>query len=264
MLCPICYTRSESVAPIEHLEKTVGDVSSHRMCASCRLAWKQNVCPFCMEVTTAAELVGFITEFIQTVSASASDANASAAVLETVQLFEMEHEGQPAVIKRVYRMIAEDASLASRIDLALQTKKGDWLRDMAGVFWRLHAAAEAGELRGLKPADRARLRRVVEAIWKPFDHQPHELDPHYYGALYTQALVAWLCAWRSGMATAGLVANVQRCGNVLVKWKGATKQHKHDWRRVRDRLHDEYIMLSHEPIWGSRELDPVWKTFCSR
>lgn len=259
--CPICFAISDDVTPIEHLVPVAGDVSSHRMCASCKKGWNQNICPFCREVTTAAELVGFISDFISTVSSSTGDANASAAVLETIQLFEMEHEGQPAVIKRVYKMIAEDPVLSASIDGALKQGK-DWPRDMAGVFWRIHCAAEAHELKGLSAEALQRLRRVVAAIWKPFEQaSPNDLDPHYHGALYTQALVAWLCAWRSGMATDGLVAVVQRCGRNLVQWKKKTKTHQGDWQRVRERIHAEYLTLSHEPIWTSKDKDPVWQNF---
>lgn len=263
--CPICFQRTGDVTPIEHLEPGVGDVSSHRMCEACRRAWKHNVCPFCKEVTTAAELVGFIQSFIRTVASSTGDPNTSAAVLETIQLFEMEHEAEPAVIRRVYKMIAEDDELGRKIDEALKSAQ-QWPRDMAGVFWRLHCAAEANELRGLSAAARKRLAKVVDAIWRPFERgsgQPHDLDPHFHGALYSQALVAWLCAWRSGMATDGLVGVVQRCGRNLVRWKQTTKQHKanHGWKRVRERIHAEYLALSHEPIWGSREKDIVWAAF---
>lgn len=173
----------------------------------------------------------------------------------------MEHEGEPAVLKRVYKMIAEDGALGERFEDALAHRR-EWPRDMAGVLWRLDAAAEAGELTHLAPSARARLRRVVDAIWRPFEQRsPHELDPHYYGALYTQAIVAWLCAWRSGMATDGLVAVVQRCGRALLKWKQTTAQHKYDWQRARERLHTEYLTLSHEPVWGGRDRDPVWAAF---
>ena len=263
-VCPICFEMTGDVTPVKHLDPPVGDASSHRMCRACRQAWGQSICPFCKEVTTAAELVGFIQGFIRTVSSSTHDANASAAVLETIQLFEMEHEGQPSVIRRVYKMIAEDAELGAQIDAALKAQH-EWPRDMAGVFWRLDCAAEAGELKGLEPTARMRLQSVVAAIWRPFERgarEPNELDPHYHGALYTQALVAWLCAWRSGMATDGLVAVVQRCGRNLVEWRRTTKMHKDSCTgRVRERLHTEYLQLSHEPIWGSRDADPVWQAF---
>jgi hypothetical protein len=215
-------------------------------------------------VTTAAELVGFIQGFIRTVSSSTHDANASAAVLEMIQLFEMEHEGQPRFIRCVYKTIAEDAELGAHVDAALKAQH-EWLRDMAGVFWRLDCAAEAGELQGLEPKARALLRSVVTAIWGPFERgarEPNDLDPHFHGALYTQALVAWMCAWRSGMATDGLVAVVQRCARNLVEWKRTTTIHKDTCRgRVRERLHTEYLQLSHGPIWGSRDADPVWQAF---
>jgi len=166
-----------------------------------------------------------------------------------------------SLIRRVYKMIAEDAELGAQIDAALKAQH-EWPRDMAGVFWRLDCAAEAGELKGLEPTARMRLQSVVAAIWRPFERgasEPNELDPHYHGAFYKQALVAWLCAWRSGMATDGLVSVVQRCGpEISSEWKRTTKMHKDSCTgRVRERLHTEYLQLSHEPIWGSRDADPV-------
>jgi len=136
---------------------------------------------------------------------------------------------------------------------------------MAGILWRLNSAAVAGELKGIDEPSRSRLHRVVTAIWKPFDgspkKQPVDLDPHYYGAFYTQALVAWLCAWRAGMATEEPIEVVQRAGRAVVRWKSTTSRNKHDVQRVCERMHLEYLALSHEPVWGSREKDIVWKAF---
>lgn len=263
--CPICFECTGDVTPIEHMEPCIGDVSSHRMCASCRHAWCQrggHVCPFCKELTTANELVGFLSQISQRIASSTGDPQASAAVLEAIQLFEMEHEGMPSVIKRVYAMVADDTNLAAQLDTAV-TNKAEWLRDMAGVFWRLDEAAKAGELRGVSDGAKARLGRVTAAIWGPLEaSKPKELDPHFYGALYSQALVAWLCARNSGMASEGLAEVVRRCGRVLVRWRQSSpKNQSGHGQRVGERIHAEYLALSHQPVWGSREADPVYAAF---
>ena len=95
--------------------------------------------------------------------ASSSDANASAALLERFQFFEMEHDGQPALIKRVFGIVATDKQLCDKLALAVK-KKQQWPKDMAGVLMRLHAAAAAGELRGLSTDHKRRLDAVVGAI----------------------------------------------------------------------------------------------------
>lgn len=220
------------------------------------------ICPFCKEVTTAESLVGFIEGFLSTVGnrATLGDPNSSAAVMEMVQLFEMEHESSPALIRRVYKMIAEDKNLGAKMQRAVD-KRLDWPRDMAGFFFRIHSAAAAGELKGLSGKSSKRLKNVVETIFRPFESSsPVDLDPHFYGALYSQALVSWLCTWRSGMDTSYMAEIVRRCGRVLVLWK--RKRNKPDWRRARDRFQVEVFKLSHEPVWGSREKDIVFQTFC--
>merc|ERR550514_2305230 len=107
------------------------------------------------------------------------------------------------------------------------------MMDCAGVFWRLHAAAEADELIGLSSAAKKRLARANEVIWAPFqDKKAFSLSGHEYGALYMQASVAWLCALRSGMAGSEqwLANNVRNVGFQLVRWKNGGGS---DWRAVR-------------------------------
>lgn len=259
--CPICFEEKADVSPIEHAKVAVGDVSEHKMCNSCRIAWGKNVCPFCKEMTTATELIGFIQELVRSLNANCHDPNASAALLERVEIFEMELEGQPHVIKRVYRMIVEEASFAALLEASLASSL-EWPRDCAGILFRLHAAAEAGELTGLDSRAQARLDSVVSNLWKPFDqNRPANLDPHFYGALYTQACVAWLCALRTGMSTERLADNIRRAGRSLCRWKATCGRPQHDIRRTNERMHREYLMLTSEPIYGSQQKDIVYQAF---
>merc|ERR1711990_589465 len=115
----------------------------------------------------------------------------------------MEYESQPAVIKRIAKLVIRDTDFVKRLDHALATKQ-DWVRDTAGVLFRFHCLCNDGELI-VDPAHEKRLAAATDAILLPFEAKtPVSLDAHYYGALYTQALVSWLCAWRSGMSTASL------------------------------------------------------------
>lgn len=208
------------------------------------------------------ELLSFISEFIDTVAKQAhgGDPNARAAVLERWQFFEMEYESQPAVIKRIAKLIIEDDGLVKRLDHALATNQ-DWVRDTAGILFRFHCMCKDGEL-SVDAAYGRRLAQAVEAILKPFESKsPVSLDAHFYGALYTQALVPWLCAWRSGMSTTALCELAQRVGRAVVHCYNA-KGKSHDLRkRIPERMHTEYVSLAHEPIWGSQEADVIWQTF---
>merc|ERR1712137_585664 len=183
-------------------------------------------------------------------------------LLEQLQLFEMEHEGQPAVVARVFKLIAEDASFGVAIEAGLNSGR-DWLRDIAGVVFRLHGLAVQNELRGLEKRHTKRLAKAVEAILCPFESGCPRLDGHYIGALYMQAVVPWLCAWRSGAQTGALSAIVQRTGHAICRWlnKQAPGQKAELRQRVCERLHNEYVILASSPVWGGEHSDPVWKAY---
>lgn len=261
-VCPICCEVKADVAALDHWRmpgEKAGDVSAHKMCSECLATWGKNECPFCRETLIKDEIVAFISDFTQSVQSSASDANASAALLERLQCFEMEHEGQPAVLKRVYSMIATDPTLCAQLDAALKAR-ATWPRDMAGILLRLDAMASTHELRNVTGAHTTRLRRVAELIWSQFD-DPLAHDPHYWGAFYTQIVGTWLCAWRSGVVVDGLAESVRRAGVALVCMDGARGGNADTRRRVRERLHEEYVTVASTGVWGSLEEDVVYCTF---
>jgi len=264
-LCPICYEYKADVASLDHwtlLGEARGDVTQHKMCADCIRAWGRNECPFCKEVLLKDSFMAFMQEFLSSVEHASSDANASAALLEELQLFEMQHDGQPTLIKRVFGLIAVDPHLCSKLDGALKGG-ASWPRDMAGILLRLHAMAEAGELRAVVDSTHAaRLSRVVDSVWAQFEGNEKHMDPHFWGALYSQALVAWLCAWRGGMASAeGLAEAVRRAGRALVRMDQVRHKSEVVHERVRERLHEDYIALSHVPVWGAQDKDVVYTAF---
>merc|ERR1712230_306777 len=97
----------------------------------------------------------------------------------------------------------------------------------------------------LPSAQKACLKEAIEVILKPFEGaKPIALDAHYYGALYTQALVSWLCAWRSGAATETLAMLVQRVGKAVVHCYEQSRNQSELRRRIPERLQLEYLEMS--------------------
>merc|ERR1712150_407757 len=120
----------------------------------------------------------------------------------------------------------------------------------------------------LQRTQKACLQEAVEVILGPFEREsPIVIDAHFYGALYTQALVPWLSAWRSGAATRTLAALVQRVGKAIVhcyERVPKTREKSNEFRkRIPERMQLEYLEVSHVAIWGARDKDPVWKAFFS-
>jgi len=270
-VCAICCERKDDIEPLPHWggDGAVGDVSRNAMCGACRAAWGRQTCPFCRDVLKADEVLGFIHAFVASVKGGARDPNRQAALLEQLQLFEMEHEAQPQVVARVFTLIAQDGDFGRALEVGLATGH-DWLRDMAGVMLRLHGLAAEGELRGLESRHAKRLASAVDAIFAPFEREGADspaLDGHYIGALYMQAVVPWLCAWRGGGKTDVLASCVRRAGHAVVKWLDAQSGggHRGGARRaelrlrIRERLHQEYAQLACTPVWGGQDDDPVWK-----
>merc|ERR1711972_163190 len=172
----------------------------------------------------------------------------------------MEYEAQPVVVRRVAKLIVQDQEFASRLQQGVH-HKSSWLRDAAAIIFRFHSMCQDGELQ-LAPVQQQTLETAVEAILSPFERKsPVVLDPHYYGALYTQALVPWLCAWRSGTSTATLAALVRRTGVAIVHCYEALGKKADFRRRAPERMHLEYVHIAQEAVWRSARHDVVWNSF---
>eukprot|EP00928_Gymnodinium_smaydae_P085088 TRINITY_DN683_c5_g1_i2.p1 TRINITY_DN683_c5_g1~~TRINITY_DN683_c5_g1_i2.p1 ORF type:complete len:974 (-),score=121.29 TRINITY_DN683_c5_g1_i2:100-2994(-) len=278
--CQICYEDRYDVEILDHWE-TKGDVSEHKMCSDCYAQLGKNECPFCKEVLLKEEFVKFIDEFIdsaqrnataqqhvQSLAESVAVANRSAQMLERWQLFEMEHDGNPRVVRRVAKLIIEE--LGDELQRATAAKS-DWLRDIAGVVFRLHAFVQESEVT-VRSDHTSALAAAVECILAPFeqevprDHGYGPWEGHYYGHLYNQVLVAWLCAFRSNVADSVLRDITRRVGRGIVRsatWYEERGEKQGIRNFVAEVMHSEYILLSHEPCWGSQKDDIVWQTFCS-
>merc|ERR1719428_611830 len=99
----------------------MGDVSGHRMCGSCRLKC-MGACPFCRDITIKDGILEFLNDFIDSVTRRTSRGSSNTArdemaeVIEHWQAFELEYGAQPRVVRRVARLMVEDAGFASRLE----------------------------------------------------------------------------------------------------------------------------------------------------
>jgi hypothetical protein len=265
--CPICCEEKDDVAVLDHWQPA-GDISQHKMCGSCRASVVRNECPFCKEIVVKEDMLSFIKDFIQSVSSQAKTnghvAHDCAAILEMWQFFEMEYEGQPGVIQRVAKLIVEDAAFCLLLEQAATTRQS-WVHEAAGIFFRLHGMYADGELK-IDEAKGRLLQQAVEQILAPLEQTPPQASflPRTgtpLGAVVTQALVAWLCAWRANAATHTLRNIVRRAGVAAVHCYEAHDRNPTVKKGARERIHLEYLSLSHVPIWGSQEEDVVWRAF---
>jgi len=265
--CPICFEEKDDVKVLDHWQAQ-GDISEHKMCGACRAQIRRNECPFCKEILVKDEIVGFISDFVTALSSRAKTrghaADECAAILERWQFFEMDHEGHPAVVQRVAKHIVEDPAFGVLLEQAA-TSRQSWVHESAGIFFRFHGMCKDGELK-VSARHAKKLQDAVDQILSPLEKRTPEAPwlPRTgtpLGALVTQALVAWLCAWRANAATKTLSSIVQRAGIAAVHCYEAHKQNPTVKAGVRQRIHLEYLALNHVPIWGSQEQDVVWQTF---
>jgi hypothetical protein len=183
---------------------------------------------------------------------------AMAEVMERWQLLEMEH-GSERIIARLAGLVIKDSKFYNALCKGVLKKK-DWLRDMAGVLFRFWGLIHEGSLQ-LSAEYSGIIGAAIETILNPLESNPPvALAGHYYGALYMQVLVPWLCAWNSGQPSAQLRLLVIRVAHAVVN---CYKTHKSTTlkREVRERMHIEYLQVSQEPIWGAKKDDIIQKTF---
>lgn len=265
--CLICYEEKDDVAVLDHWQPQ-GDVSEHKMCGACRASAVRNECPFCKEILAKEEILAFISDFVKSLSSQAKTrghaAHECAALFEMWQFFEMQYEGQPGVIQRVAKMIVEDAVFGVLLEQAATTRQS-WVHESAGIFFRFHGMYADGELK-IGEAHGRLLEQAVEQILSPLEKSPPQASflPRTgtpLGAVVTQALVAWLCAWRADAATRTLRSTVRRAGLAAVHCYEAYNRNPTIAVGARERIHLEYLSLNHVPIWGSQEQDVVWQAF---
>mmetsp|Transcript_12177 Transcript_12177/g.24033 ORF Transcript_12177/g.24033 Transcript_12177/m.24033 type:complete len:811 (+) Transcript_12177:149-2581(+) len=259
--CPICMEEKDDVELLDHWMPQ-GDVSEHKMCGACQAAWKnqeQMECPFCRELLHADEMTTFITHAVATVSRNKVKAmvpDESAAIMEQWQMMEMMLQGQQAAIRRVAKLVVEHKDFASTIVLGTSNRCA-WLRDMAGIVFRLDAMFKDGELKVSQKQGKL-LADAVESFMTPLEGaSPLKMDAHFYGALYMQAVTPWLCAWRAQAKTKTLGEHVRRVGKAI---ELGVRKHGVGKKQIQERLLEEYVQLAHEPVWGSQAEDVLYQT----
>jgi hypothetical protein len=178
-----------------------------------------------------------------------------AALLERWQVLEMEH-GDEKFICRLAALVITDPSFFSALKGAVREGKG-WIRDMSGVLFRFWGLIQAHSLI-LPDEHRDVVLAAVEVIFQPLESTPPApLAGHYYGALYMQALVPWLCAYNSGQQSAHLREIVRRVARAVVKGYKAQGSDRTMKKAITERMHIQYLQLSQEGIWGHRPEDDI-------
>mmetsp|Transcript_20263 Transcript_20263/g.68971 ORF Transcript_20263/g.68971 Transcript_20263/m.68971 type:complete len:632 (-) Transcript_20263:628-2523(-) len=270
--CPICFEVSADVEELPHWDPS-GDVSGHKVCGSCRARMegcgRAYSCPFCNEALRRDDFLRFAEAFTADVNkricdyhSGAGDHNELAGLMESWELFEMEHEGAPGAVRRVVGLVLEDAGFRAKLADAAEASR-PWARDAAGVLLRFHAMERAGELaprEGGRPTGAEELHAAVESVLAPFERDRRcGLHPHFMGSLYTQAVVAWLCAFRGGGASEReAAALVRRVGTAVAKQLRLSGGTCHG-REAADRVPRRYLDASSAPVWGSAGADEMRK-----
>ena len=98
--------------------------------------------------------------------------------------------------------------------LSKHQKHNKCLRDTSGILFRLHALVEDGEVQ-IGERHRFLLRDAVESVLAPFEGErakSHSIDGHFVGAMYMQAVTAYLSASSNATSTTALCSLVRRVG----------------------------------------------------
>mmetsp|Transcript_32549 Transcript_32549/g.82022 ORF Transcript_32549/g.82022 Transcript_32549/m.82022 type:complete len:741 (-) Transcript_32549:269-2491(-) len=257
--CPICMEEKDDIEKLDHWMPQ-GDVSEHKMCGACKAEWEKQEkmeCPFCRELLHADEMSAFIKDAVAAINhQDQMSPDEAAAIMEQWQMIEMMLQGQQKAIVRIAKLVVEHKDFVASI-VKGTSGKCRWLRDMAGVVFRLDSMYKDGELK--VPASKGKmLADAVEAMMTPIEgSNAAKLDPHFYGALYTQAVTPWLCAWRGGASTKTAAEHVRRAGRVIVH---GVRKHKIDRKAIQQRLVEDYVQLAHEPVWGGQQEDVLYQT----
>jgi len=242
------------------------------------------------------QLVKFVDEFVDIYTEALKQGpDFRAAVFERWQMFELDNEDKPMIIRRAAQLIANHNRFQEAVKKEIKSAT-DCLRDTSGIIFRLHGMWKDGEFdlrqETASPIDVSLpgsaaipsaagnfqyyqlLQDAVETILAPFegDKVIQSLDGHFVGSLYMQALTPWLCAARNATSTRTLKDTVRRVGHAVVNWYQQQKD-KGRKQQVKNRIHEMYLMLSHHDlvygermtaddiVWESRAADVIWTTF---
>lgn len=269
--CLICFEQKKDIKAVRHNGCTVGDVSGHRMCGDCRR--KFLLCPFCQvpvrseededsgEGAIAANIVAYITS-------GNTDPTYLASSIEEWQLFETTNDWEPEVIGRTASLVLRDPRFEAFLRRGVEQRL-EYLRDSAGLIFRLYSLYihddQLADLPRQTSADlAASLGVILEEIEKD---NPPDIHGHNLGALYQQALSAWVCAFGSGKmdeVNGTLKTLVRRVGHALIGYlrsKSSASMKAKLRAEFKERIFPDILLLAQEPIWGSAEEDIVWQHY---
>ena len=154
-------------------------------------------------------------------------------------------------------MVIEDVAFKRNLKAAVRTS-APWMRDAAGVLFRLHSLALSGGMADLKTSDvdllvacKAKILKIVGGM---------ECSGHHLGAVYSQALAPWLCVSQGGgRGEEEMRDTVKDVGKAIVKnWKKHGKP-SNTKREVRERIIRQYMEQARRRVWGGEDL--VWNAF---
>jgi hypothetical protein len=259
--CPICFEEKDDIKPILHWEAQ-GDISGHKMCGDCAKQYTKNDCPFCGEVSLKENILACIRDLIVEVKnkSSGGDPNELAALMETWQFFEMEYGDNPKVIYRVAMLVLQDPEFKHLLENGVRMK-APWMRDAAGMLFRLYSLSVEGNLK-VTPSEKALLAECYKTITALVKAPDIQSEGHYYGAIYSQAMVPYICALQSGQSTRQLELIVKEVGNLIVsQYRKNRWSNPHLRQQIPERIVAEYMPIVSANIWGGERKDPVWRAF---
>ena len=112
------------------------------------------------------------------------------------QIYEVTRSNSDVIL--FARDMVEDVAMCAHLDRCIRSNP-PFLRDSFGLWLRFYAMAKEGELK-LSPEHFQRLEKAVQVGMKCFASNGGGA-PQHGGAMYTQAVVALLCASQNGMGT---------------------------------------------------------------
>jgi len=193
-----------------------------------------------------------------------------AGVFETWQVFEMT-SSPPAVLAGAWRVLSNSAFERN----VLGAGESDFVRDAAGILFRLHALLITDSLFGRAQQREIRLldrlHRTIDILLGQLEgERPRDIDGHHLGALYMQVAASWLCHLQHqdklpqsvpADASARAVALVRRAAHAITNCfqrNGARAEHRRHCAGLLDRA---TMNVVHETAWDTPEADIMWATF---
>jgi len=262
--CPICYEFKTDVEPIPHWNpngQPLGDIGGHKMCGDCRSSYDRSECPFCRALTIKDDLLATIQNFIENIESQSghNDPNELADLFTQWQSIEMMYGHNPRIIHNVASLVMRDKSFSKIIKVGVAHKAG-WLRDAAGIFFRLRDLGRE-EKTELRVKDKELLERCYNTIIYVIRFRTDK-SGHYHGALYNQALAAYFCASGNGLNTTHTARTVKEIGNLIVnEYEKLRDNYPQIKREIPERIWEVYMKGGTSNVWGGESNDPVYQCF---